>query len=61
MEKKAYISPVMVSVALNVEHHLMEISNEGKKVKFDSDKSGDVGSAATKGSGSWGVWDDNDD
>ncbi len=61
MNKKAYTSPAMVSVALNVTSHLMEISSKGQKVQLDGDKSGDVSGAATKGSGSWGVWDDNDD
>lgn len=61
MEKKVYISPAMVSVAMNVEHQLMEISNEGKNVKFDSDKSESVSGAATKSSGSWDVWSSDDE
>lgn len=56
MEKKAYISPAMVSVALNVENMLAE---SGPKVTEDkADKTREMD---TKSSGSWNVWSSDDE
>lgn len=56
MEKKAYISPAMISVALNVEQMIAE---SGPKT---SEKSAVQGNGMdTKSSGSWNVWSDDDD
>lgn len=56
MEKKAYISPAMVSVALNVENMLAE---SGPRVS--EDKAEKTGGMDTKSSGSWNVWSDDDE
>lgn len=57
MEKKAYISPAMVSVALNVENMLAE---SGPKVD-SSEKAEKGGTIDTKSSGSWNVWNSDDE
>ena len=56
MEKKAYISPAMVSVALNVTSHLMDVSGPTRSGKSAVQDNG----MDTKSSGSWNVWGDED-
>lgn len=60
MNKKFYICPAMVSVALDVEN-MMALSgvkeDDGLKVGF-SRNSGNVSDAATKGSDDYDVWDE---
>ena len=57
MEKKAYISPAMVSVAMNVEHHLMDASDLKKNSSSAEEKKG----MDSKSSGSWDVWSSDDE
>ena len=56
MEKKAYISPAMVSVALNVENMLAESGPKVSEEKADKTREMD-----TKSSGSWNVWSSDDE
>ena len=56
MEKKAYISPAMVSVALNVENMLAKSGPEVSEDKADKNREMD-----TKSSGSWNVWSSDDE
>ena len=56
MEKKAYISPAMVSVALNMTSHLMDASNP----KVSEDKA-EKGVMESKSSGSWNLWGSDDE
>lgn len=57
MEKKAYISPAMVSVALNVTSHLMDASDLKKSSTSAEQEKG----MDTKSSGSWNVWSSDDE
>lgn len=56
MEKKAYIAPAMVSVALNVENMLAESGPKVSEDKADKNREMD-----TKSSGSWNVWSNDDE
>lgn len=56
MEKKAYISPAMISVALNVENMLAESGPKVSEDKADKNREMD-----TKSSGSWNVWSSDDE
>ena len=58
MEKKAYISPAMVSVVLNMTSHLMDAS--GPKVNGEKSAEQEKG-MDTKTSGSWNVWSSDDE
>lgn len=57
MEKKAYISPAMVSVAMNVEHHLMDASDLKKSSSSAEQEKG----MDSKSSGSWNLWGSDDE
>ena len=61
MDKKAYISPAMVSVALNMSECILDVSGKGTLGKGDTTKQSSITEGDTKASGSWGVWDDNDE
>ena len=59
MEKKAYISPTLISVALNVTSHLMDASRG--PIVDSSQKAINDGDIDTKGSSDWGdIWSNDD-
>lgn len=61
MEKKAYISPAMVSVALNMSESILDVSGKDTLGQGDSTQKSGISEGDTKSSGSWNVWSSDDE
>ena len=58
MNKKEYISPAMVSVALNVKEGFLGVSGGDTLGEGGSAEASGISEGATKGQGDYDVWDE---